>query len=116
MDREVQHIIKDLKKAYGIKYYFTDSGYKEGAITPYKTLVRTAKDVISITGYKPSYKEFELDLVGAYDEFSKTTYLYCPCSRYLTKIEKGHVYYNGKCPIRITSFQSLLLNIYMRRV
>jgi hypothetical protein len=116
MDTELQHIVKDLRKAYGVRGYFTDSGVREGLFRPYITLVRIPNDVIAITDYYKGYAEFTLDLTGAYDEFSKTTYLYCPRSKYLTKICKGKITFNGICPIKLVSMQSLLLNIRMRRI
>jgi hypothetical protein len=114
---DVKHIINDIKGAYGVKTYRTKSGYMVGGFKYAITKIKTPNDTIFITGYRRFFSNQLLDdIVGAYNHLTRTTYLYSPVEKKMTMIRKGRITYYGSCPVRVPSFQSLLMNIYMRRI
>jgi hypothetical protein len=115
--KDVKHIINDIKGAYGVKSYHTKSGVTVGGDKPALTKIKTPNDTIFITGYRfLSTNRLLDDIVGAYNHLSRTTYLYNPLEKKMILIKKGRITYYGSCPVRVPSYQSLLMNIYMRRI
>ena len=115
--KDVHLIIKDIQKAYGVKHYRTRSGMEVGGFKPTITKITTPNDAILITGYRYfSKKKILDDIVGAYNHLSRTTYLWNPVDKEITLIRKGRIEYHGDCPVRVTNYQTFLMNIYMRRI
>lgn len=115
--KDVECIIKDIKGAYGVKSYSTNSGIQKGRKTSRTTRIKTPNDTIYINGYSCfSSNRLLDDIVGAYNHLSRTTYLYNPLEKKMTLIKKGQITYYGSCPVRVPTFQALLMNIYMRRI
>lgn len=111
VSHNVKCIIVDLKKVFGVKQYYTDSGGYEGDKHIFRnarvTEIDTMEDVIHIVSYNSIYTLEGTCIIADHNERTGITYLYSVPDFNLIKVHRGSIMSTGRPTYHVADLKML---------